>query len=166
MGVVLLSTALGAMLSMPFSGWLIIRIGSRKVGLFSVYMYCALVPFIPIVFNLVGLVGVFFLLGVSAGMLRRCYECTGGDDRTKMGQTDHDLIPCFLQYRYGTRCAYGIVLQQDQRRPVYPSFDHYSVRSCCDHHRAILFPSRQAGEETNRRAGVSNSPPVHWLELE
>jgi MFS family permease len=69
MGVVLLSTALGAMLSMPFSGWLIIRNGSRKIGLFSVYMYCGLVPFIPIAYNLAGLVSVFFLLGVSAGML-------------------------------------------------------------------------------------------------
>lgn len=69
MGVVLLSTALGAMLAMPFSGWLIIRNGSRKIGLFSVYMYCGLVPFIPICPGLISLIAVFFLLGVSSGML-------------------------------------------------------------------------------------------------
>ena len=69
MGVVLLSTAIGAMLTMPFSGWLIIRNGSRKIGLFSVYMYCALVPIIPIAQTLPGLITVFFLLGVSSGML-------------------------------------------------------------------------------------------------
>ncbi len=69
MGVVLLSTALGAMLAMPFSGWLIIRNGSRKIGLFSVYMYCGLVAFIPLCPELYSLIAVFFLLGVSSGML-------------------------------------------------------------------------------------------------
>lgn len=69
MGVVLLSTALGALLAMPFSGWLIIRNGSRKVGLYSVYAYCGLVPLIPIAPGLPGLLAVFFLLGVSSGML-------------------------------------------------------------------------------------------------
>jgi len=69
MGVVLLSTALGAMLAMPFSGWLIIRNGSRSVGLFSVYMYCGLVAFIPVCPELFSLIAVFFLLGVSSGML-------------------------------------------------------------------------------------------------
>ena len=68
-GIVLLSTALGAMIAMPFSGWLIIRNGSRKIGLFSVYMYCGLVPFIPICPGLISLMAVFFLLGVSSGML-------------------------------------------------------------------------------------------------
>jgi len=68
-GIVLLSTAFGAMLAMPFSGWLIIRNGSRKIGLFSVYMYCGLVPLIPICPGLISLIGVFFLLGVSSGML-------------------------------------------------------------------------------------------------
>ena len=69
MGIVLLSTALGAMVAMPFSGWMIIRNGSRKVGLFSVYMYCGLVPLIPVAPGLAGLLAVFFLLGVSSGML-------------------------------------------------------------------------------------------------
>lgn len=54
---------------MPFTGWLIMRNGSRSVGLFSVYMYCALVPFIPLSPNLASLLAVFFLLGVSSGML-------------------------------------------------------------------------------------------------
>jgi MFS family permease len=69
MGVVLLSTALGALIAMPFSGWLIIRNGSRSVGLFSVYMYCGLVAFIPLCPELYSLIAVFFLLGVSSGML-------------------------------------------------------------------------------------------------
>jgi MFS family permease len=69
LGVVLLSSSLGALLAMPFSGWMIIRNGSRKIGLFSVYMYCGLVPFIPASPNLMSLLTVFFLLGVSSGML-------------------------------------------------------------------------------------------------
>lgn len=69
LGVVLLSSSLGALLAMPFSGWMIIRNGSRRIGLFSVYMYCGLVPFITISPNLISLLTVFFLLGVSSGML-------------------------------------------------------------------------------------------------
>lgn len=70
LGVVLLSTAIGAFLAMPFTGWLVMRHGSRRVGLFSVYMYCGLVPFIPLFpSSLPFLLTVFFLLGVSAGML-------------------------------------------------------------------------------------------------
>jgi MFS family permease len=69
LGVVLLSSSLGALLAMPFTGWMIIRNGSRKIGLFSVYMYCGLVPLITASPNLVSLLTVFFLLGVSSGML-------------------------------------------------------------------------------------------------
>lgn len=69
LGVVLLSSSFGALLAMPFTGWLIMRNGSRSIGLLSVYMYCALVPFITISPNLVSLLVVFFLLGVSSGML-------------------------------------------------------------------------------------------------
>jgi MFS family permease len=68
-GIVLLSSSIGAFLAMPFTGWLIMRNGSRKIGLLSVYMYCGLVPFIALSPNLVSLLVVFFLLGVSSGML-------------------------------------------------------------------------------------------------
>lgn len=68
-GVVLLSSSLGAFLAMPFAGWLVVRNGSRSVGLFSVYMYCGLVPFIALCPGLISLLIVFFLLGVSSGML-------------------------------------------------------------------------------------------------
>lgn len=68
-GMVLLSSSIGAFIAMPFTGWLIMRNGSRKIGLLSVYMYCGLIPFIALSPNLVSLLLVFFLLGVSSGML-------------------------------------------------------------------------------------------------
>jgi MFS family permease len=69
LGVVLFSSALGALLAMPFTGWLVVRNGSRKIGLFSVTAYCVLVPLIPVCPGLISLLIVFFLLGVSSGML-------------------------------------------------------------------------------------------------
>jgi MFS family permease len=68
-GLVLLSSSIGAILAMPFTGWLIIRNGSRKVTIFAAYFYCSLIPFIPWMPALWALVILFFLLGVSAGML-------------------------------------------------------------------------------------------------
>jgi MFS family permease len=67
---VLLSASIGALIAMPFTGWLIMGKGSRKIGLFSIYFYCLLVPFIPMFsFSVLPLFVVFFLLGVSSGML-------------------------------------------------------------------------------------------------
>jgi MFS family permease len=68
-GLVLLSSSIGAILAMPFTGWLIIRNGSRRVTIFGAYFYCSLIPFVPWMPTLWALGILFFLLGVSAGML-------------------------------------------------------------------------------------------------
>jgi MFS family permease len=68
-GLVLLSSSIGALLAMPFTGWLIIRNGSRRISIFSCYFYCCLIPFIPKMPHVWALILLFFLLGVSAGML-------------------------------------------------------------------------------------------------
>src|SRR5258708_19187195 len=47
-GLVLLSSSIGALLAMPFTGWLIIRNGSRRVTIFGTFFYCSLIPFIPL----------------------------------------------------------------------------------------------------------------------
>jgi MFS family permease len=68
-GVVLLAQSLGALIAMPFTGWMIIRNGSRRIGLFSAYIYCVLVPLIPFVPSLAWLIILFFLIGIATGML-------------------------------------------------------------------------------------------------
>ncbi len=69
-GLVLLGSSIGALFAMPFTGWFIIRHGSRRITLFGAFAYCLLVPFIPLLFpSIWTLVFLFFLLGVSAGML-------------------------------------------------------------------------------------------------
>jgi MFS family permease len=67
-GLVLLSSSIGALLAMPFTGWLIIRNGSRRVTIFGIFFYCSMVAFIPWMPGLSALVVLFFLLGVSSGM--------------------------------------------------------------------------------------------------
>ena len=68
-GLVLLASSFGALIAMPFTGWLIIRNGSRKIGLFSSYFYCATVPLIPFAPNLTLLIAIFFLIGIATGMM-------------------------------------------------------------------------------------------------
>jgi MFS family permease len=74
-GLVLLSSSLGALLAMPFTGWLIIRNGSRRITIFGLFFYCSLIPFIPLIPflswipSLTLLIILFFVLGISAGML-------------------------------------------------------------------------------------------------
>ena len=67
-GLVLLASSVGALIAMPFTGWLIIRNGSRRITIFGIFFYCALIPFIPWMPNLPSLMILFFILGVSSGM--------------------------------------------------------------------------------------------------
>jgi MFS family permease len=69
LGFVLLSSSVGALLAMPFTGWLIIRNGSRSITIFSVFLYCIFVPLIPLMPGLIGLIIIFFIGGLTAGML-------------------------------------------------------------------------------------------------
>lgn len=69
LGLLLLSTSVGAVLAMPFTGWLIIKNGSRRVAILSVFAYCLFFPLITWMPGLLGLVPLFFIMGVTAGML-------------------------------------------------------------------------------------------------
>jgi MFS family permease len=69
LGLVLLSASIGALFAMPFTGWMIIRNGSRKISLFSSYFYCALFLFIPHMPNLTALIALFFIIGLATGMM-------------------------------------------------------------------------------------------------
>ena len=67
-GVVLFMFALGALVAMPFTGWLIIKNGSRKVSLVSLMLYCALFPFIPVMPGIFSLIALYIVMGLSTGM--------------------------------------------------------------------------------------------------
>lgn len=69
LGIVLLSTSVGALLAMPFTGWLIIRNGSRRITIAAVFLYCLFVPLIPVMSGVFGLTFIFFIMGLTAGML-------------------------------------------------------------------------------------------------
>ncbi len=68
-GLVLLASSIGAVGAMPFTGWIIIKNGSRRITLFSAFMYCAVMPLIPFMGNVPSLVFLFFIMGVVTGML-------------------------------------------------------------------------------------------------
>lgn len=68
-GLVLLASSLGAVGAMPFTGWAIIKNGSRRITLFAVLSYCLVVPLIPIMPSLGALMFLYLILGVVTGML-------------------------------------------------------------------------------------------------
>lgn len=67
-GLVLFTFALGAFVAMPFTGWLIIKNGSRKISLVSLIIYCATVPLIPFMPGLASLIALYILMGMATGM--------------------------------------------------------------------------------------------------
>ena len=69
LGILLLSSSVGALIAMPFTGWLIVRNGSRRITIVAVFLYCLFIPLMPIMPGIVGLALIFFIMGVTAGML-------------------------------------------------------------------------------------------------
>jgi MFS family permease len=68
-GIVLLSMSLGAVAAMPFTGWAIIKNGSRRITVFSVIGYCLFVPLIPFLGNITSLIVLYLVIGIVTGML-------------------------------------------------------------------------------------------------
>jgi len=68
-GLVLLSLSIGAVTAMPFTGWVIIKNGSRKITLYSALLYCAIVALIPILPGLSALFVLSFFMGIVTGVL-------------------------------------------------------------------------------------------------
>src|SRR5687767_9801449 len=54
---------------MPFTGWTIIKKGSRKITIIAALSYCMLVPAIPFLPNIFYLAILFFFIGIATGML-------------------------------------------------------------------------------------------------
>ena len=69
LGLVLLFVSLGAISSMPFTGWLIHKNGSRTITLLAVAAFCVLVPFIPLLPQVWQVRALFYVVGMSAGLL-------------------------------------------------------------------------------------------------
>ena len=69
LGLLLLATSVGAVIAMPFTGWLIIRNGSRRISIVSIFSYAVFFPLITLMPGLTQLLPLFFIMGVTAGML-------------------------------------------------------------------------------------------------
>ena len=67
--LILFAMSLGAVVAMPFTGWAIIRNGSRTITLTSLILYCIFVPLIPFMPVLPVLFVLYFIMGISTGML-------------------------------------------------------------------------------------------------
>lgn len=67
-GLVLLASSIGAVGAMPFTGWIIIKNGSRKITIVAALLYSAIIPLIPFMHHAVALMGLFFCMGIVTGI--------------------------------------------------------------------------------------------------
>jgi MFS family permease len=67
-GVVLFSLSIGAVVAMPFAGWVIIKHGSRTISLLTAILYSAIVPLVPLMPNFPALLALYFCMGLVTGM--------------------------------------------------------------------------------------------------
>lgn len=69
LGMVLLASSIGALISMPLTGKVIVRAGSHRITMIMLLLFCLLVPLIPITPNKYTLGLVLLLLGAAGGSL-------------------------------------------------------------------------------------------------
>ena len=69
LGTLLLCWAAGAIVSMPFAGWLTVVFGSQRLTMITAWGFCLFAPMIPIFSNIWLIGGLFFFLGLNNGAL-------------------------------------------------------------------------------------------------
>ena len=69
LGIVLLSLPVGLMVSLPVSGFVVARYGSRHTAIFAVLLYAVLLPFLGLAMLVWQLVIILFLFGFAGNLL-------------------------------------------------------------------------------------------------
>ena len=69
LGMTLMAASIGAVLAMPFTGWLISLYGSKKLTWLAGFVFCLIIPIIPLLSFPLLLGIVFFLLGIKTGVM-------------------------------------------------------------------------------------------------
>jgi len=68
-GLVLLGIATGALIAMPFTGWLIFKNGSNRITALSGILMCIVLPFTAILGGIIPLAITFFFFGINNGIM-------------------------------------------------------------------------------------------------
>lgn len=69
LGTLLLCSAAGAIIAMPFSGWLTTRFGSRVLTSTMGILFCCIIPLVALFNDLWIVAGLFFTIGILSGSL-------------------------------------------------------------------------------------------------
>ena len=68
-GLVLLTYAIGALVAMPFTGWLIVKNGSERMTVIASFLFCAMIPFFAVMNSVVLLATLLFITGMFTGIM-------------------------------------------------------------------------------------------------
>ncbi len=68
-GMVLLTFAIGALVAMPISGWLIVKNGSERMTILFAFLFCSIIPFIAVMGTTFLLSILLFVGGMLTGVM-------------------------------------------------------------------------------------------------
>ncbi len=69
LGISLLVMAVGALMSMPFTGWLIVKKSSRQIAMIAAFLFCLLIPLMGLMQNVLLLNILFLMIGLATGTM-------------------------------------------------------------------------------------------------
>ncbi len=69
LGSLLLVVATGAMIAMPFAGWMTTQYGTKQITIFTTAVLCLALPIIPIYNDLFIISALFFSMGLASGAM-------------------------------------------------------------------------------------------------
>lgn len=86
LGLTLLSSAVGAVVSIPFAGWLVSRYGSRKISMVSSLAFCLTPMLLGTAFNTLTLSAALFVFGVLAASMDVSMNAQGVEVEKELGK--------------------------------------------------------------------------------
>ncbi len=101
-GLALLGSAAGAMLSMPFTGWLLAHYEGRRILIVSSILWCAVLPLLGLARSLPELAAALFVYGMAGGAMDIAMNAFGS-------VVDRELPKPVMSFFHGMFSAGGMI---------------------------------------------------------
>lgn len=156
LGLILLAHSIGAVIAMPGTGWLINRFGSQLMCRISCFVNVLFFLFLPAAIGFWSISFIFFIMGVSAGVLDVSMNAQGVAVESRLNKP----IMTFFHAMFSIGMVSGGLLGALAYDQTWTLFMHFSIASLFS---LVLFlPAYKHLIDLTENQHPSNEPVLVW----
>jgi MFS family permease len=161
LGITLLGSALGAVLTIPLAGWLVTRYGSKRISVFSALCFCSAVVILGTAFNALTLASALFFYGASAATMDVAMNAQGVEVEKALGASTMSRFHAMFSLGGMVGAAIGGLIAEREISPLA----HFSGSAIINAvavaaASTFLLETRRGSPDKARRLAWSKIPPV------